>query len=212
MGCQNIREVTSYIVEPPSCKDLFSEETYRQGVLYIPAGTKDYYTRFDGWREFLKIVEMDSSEEPIYLTLQSGSHGKIKMVVKKGEKYTFLLDPENGWRINSVTYNDNDVTNQLDDENKFTTPDITSDAVLRVVFEQLNTRVSDADAQNVCVRAVRGGVWVDNVCPGSICQIYQTSGSLLKAVTIIDSPTFVSLSEGQAYIVNVGGKTLKVMQ
>ena len=110
-----------------------------------------------------------------------------------------------------MTYNDDDVTSQLDDENQFTTPVITSDAVLRVVFEQLNTRVSDADVQNVCVRAVRGGVWVNNVRAGSICQIFQTSGSLLKAITITDCPTFISLSEGQAYIVNVGGKTLKVM-
>lgn len=40
----------------------FSDETYQQGTLYIPEGTMDLYTRFNGWRNFLKIVERTSDE------------------------------------------------------------------------------------------------------------------------------------------------------
>ena len=55
--------VRSYITEPFHA-DCFSENTYRNGTLYIPAGTKDLYSRFDGWRSFLKIEEMDFAPAP----------------------------------------------------------------------------------------------------------------------------------------------------
>ena len=61
-GCTSIMTVKSYINEPFNVTGLFAEETYRQGTLYVPTGTKDLYIRFDGWREFLNIVEM--GEEP----------------------------------------------------------------------------------------------------------------------------------------------------
>ncbi len=51
-------------MEPFDCTGLFSENTYRQGTLYVPEGTMDLYIRFDGWREFLNIVEMDEGDEP----------------------------------------------------------------------------------------------------------------------------------------------------
>lgn len=56
--CTNLMSVTSNITEPYSINsNVFSTETYRKGTLYIPAGTEKLYTRFDGWREFLKIEE-----------------------------------------------------------------------------------------------------------------------------------------------------------
>jgi len=61
-GCESLMTVNSYIREPFNVKALFNEETYRNGTLYVPAGTKDLYIRFDGWREFLNIGEM--GEEP----------------------------------------------------------------------------------------------------------------------------------------------------
>lgn len=57
-GCDNIMTINSEITEPFSCgSGCFSENTLRKGTLYVPAGTKDLYARFDGWREFLKIQE-----------------------------------------------------------------------------------------------------------------------------------------------------------
>ena len=55
--------VRSYITEPFSISK-FENGTYRNGTLYVPAGTKDLYIRFDGWREFLKIEEMEQEQAP----------------------------------------------------------------------------------------------------------------------------------------------------
>ena len=57
-GCNNLLSVTSDIEEPFNINsNNFSEETYRKGTLYVPKGTKELYSRFDGWRQFLKIEE-----------------------------------------------------------------------------------------------------------------------------------------------------------
>ncbi|MBR2238210.1 MAG: leucine-rich repeat domain-containing protein [Prevotella sp.] len=64
-GCTSIMSVKSFIAEPFNVTGLFANETYRQGTLYVPAGTKDLYIRYDGWREFLKIEEMGDTPGPI---------------------------------------------------------------------------------------------------------------------------------------------------
>ena len=65
-GCTSMQIVKSFIAEPYSInKNVFPVDTYRNATLYIPVGTEKLYTRYDGWREFLKIQEMDESERPI---------------------------------------------------------------------------------------------------------------------------------------------------
>ena len=61
--CTALMTVKSYITEPFSINN-FENETYRQGKLYVPKGTKELYVRFDGWREFLKIEEMEYEHSP----------------------------------------------------------------------------------------------------------------------------------------------------
>ena len=134
-GCDNLLSVTSSITEPFTVSNVFSENTYRKGTLYVPAGTKELYTRFDGWKEFLKIVEMEGEEGLIYLTIQNGSSSKMKLAVKIGANYTWQLDPPAGGKIKGVFFNDNDVTSQVDDNHRYTTPAITANSTLKIVYD-----------------------------------------------------------------------------
>ena len=189
--------------------NTFSNETYRQGTLHIPTGTMSLYTSFDGWRNFLNIEEMDDESNPISLTIMDATAGSTKIRVKKGDNYTLAFLPEKDWKLNSVTFNDEDVTSQLDDQGYFTTPSITTDAVLRVVYEQLNTQVAGINYQDVSMKAIKGGVRIDNANDGSICQVYTTDGKLVNTAIISGNSITISIPEGQVYIVKVGGKTLK---
>ena len=78
------------------------------------------------------------------------------------------------------------------------------------IVEMTGTQVASMDVQNISVKAVKGGVRIDNAREGSICQVFTTEGKQVKTVTIRETSSFVSLPEGQVYIVKVGGKTLKV--
>ena len=142
-GCDNLLSVTSYITEPfntthgagsgSTIDKIFSENTYRKGTLYVPAGTKDLYTRYDGWRDFLKIEEMAS--QTYYLTIIDSQNGSVDLKVKLGDKYTLRISPANGRTVKNVYYNDDDVTTQLDADNCFTTPAISADSTLKVVYK-----------------------------------------------------------------------------
>lgn len=142
-GCENLLSVTSYITKPFNTSHgagsvdmldkIFSENTYRNGTLYVPAGTKDLYTRFDGWRDFLNIEEM--AGQTYYLTIIDSQNGSVDVKVKLGDIYTLRISPANGRTVKYVYYNNNDVTTQLDADNCFTTPAITANSTLKVVYK-----------------------------------------------------------------------------
>lgn len=131
--CDNLLSVTSYITEPFIVWSFFSENTYRKGTLTVPANTKDLYVRFDGWKEFLKIVEMEGG---IYnLSIQDSSNGTIDLKVKDGNTFKLKITPKGGKTIKNVYFNDDDVTKDLDSENNYTTPAITANSTLRIVYK-----------------------------------------------------------------------------
>ena len=81
-GCTSIMTVKSYISEPFNVTGLFAGETYRQGTLYVPIGTKNLYIRYDGWREFLKIEEVGAEPAP------NGQCAKPTIIIAgKGMRY-----------------------------------------------------------------------------------------------------------------------------
>ena len=208
--CQNLMTVKSQITEPFNCNNAFSSETQRKGTLYVPAGTKELYARFDGWREFLKIVEEQDGAEQIYLTLKSGSEGRMKQLAKRGETYTFVIEPEDGWGIHSVTFNGNDVTSQLDSENRYTTPAINDNATLCVTYEQWGNSIRSDANMNVHVSTMSNSIQISNATPGSICNIYATGGELLESFVVSNSSLNIPMPSGHVYIVKVGDRVFKV--
>jgi hypothetical protein len=58
-GCVNLRTVTSFVTLPFAINDnTFDEDTYKQGILKVPYGTKSDYASTAGWRNFYNIEEM----------------------------------------------------------------------------------------------------------------------------------------------------------
>ena len=59
-NCTNLFDVTSLIEVPFIINDdVFSAETYQQGKLTVPAGTKVLYQATESWKNFLDIEEME---------------------------------------------------------------------------------------------------------------------------------------------------------
>ena len=51
-GTKSIMTVKSYIEAPVSLTKPFGQDTYSQGKLIVPRGTKELYARCDGWKKF----------------------------------------------------------------------------------------------------------------------------------------------------------------
>ena len=272
-GCDNLTSVISEITEPFNCgTDAFPTNACRNGTLYVPAGTKDLYIRFDGWRNFLHIeeggetakyklsfvvnnkelatkeVEADATITPpttdgegnivswytypatmpahdlvvygmvvkqpepevlVWLTVKDGQ-GTTKMKVRKGTEQVLTITPEEGWKVVSVTLDGVDVTAQVKDGSSYTTPAITNDATLIVVYEQdAPSDVASARAGQATVKVVDDGVVITHAEPQSRCVVYTSNGQQVVSTIIEGDNQKIRLQKGQVYILTINGRTLK---
>ena len=101
-NCDNLLTVNSEITEPFNCGErCFSENTLRKGTLYIPEGTMGLYTRFDGWREFLKIEEV--SGQPLMYRLAFVVDNK-ELSAQNVEVGTAIAPPTKDGEGNTITW------------------------------------------------------------------------------------------------------------
>ena len=209
-GCNNLLTVNSEITEPFNCSGAFSENTLRKGTLYIPAGTKDLYTRFDGWREFLKIEEVGGApEESVWLTLKD-CQGASKLKLKKGVEQELVITPEEGWKLLTVAMDGTDVTAQISNDGSFTTPAIMQDAVITIVYEQeVPSEVAGARQSKANVKVVDDGVIITNAEPDTRCVVYRSNGQKVTSAIVDDGSRKITLQKGQVYILTIGDRTLK---
>ena len=166
------------------------------------------YARFDGWREFLKIVEAGDEPEFVWLNIK-GAQGVTKIKTKKGTNQEMIISPEDGWKLLSVTMDGTDVTDQIKDGAIYTTPAINSDATIIIVYEHdmpsgVRTTRSQAD-----IKVVSDGVVISNAEPQSRCIIYGSDGQQVVNTVINDGTRKIALQQGQVYILTINGRTLK---
>ena len=100
-GSENLLVVNSKILEPFSSKNLFSENTCRNGILYVPEGTMNLYTRFDGWREFLKIEELNGELKKYQLSFVVNNQELSSQELEFGAKIT---PPETDGKGNKIDW------------------------------------------------------------------------------------------------------------
>lgn len=150
-------------------------------------------------------------EKPITLTIKYAENGNLKQIVQKGNSYTFLIEPNVGWKINTVLYNNKDVTNELDGEGSYTTPPILENAVLSVSFESTeNSAVHSASFDNIRVYSAGNTINIQGLENGIPISIYCSDGKLVKKLYSISGITSIQLLDNQVYIVKVNNRAFKV--
>jgi hypothetical protein len=58
---KSLLSVTSHNPIPPTTASTFSNETYLDGTLYVPASSVDAYKAAPGWEDFFEIVGLEVS-------------------------------------------------------------------------------------------------------------------------------------------------------
>lgn len=158
-------------------------------------------------------IDAEFAENPVTLSLFMADGGSIDVDVEKRESFTCTIAPEDGWKVNTVTFNGRDVTSELTDDMRYTTPAMTSDSELRVTFENLNSAIEnigfDADGVKVYVDA-SGLVTVIGAIEGSIVRAFSTDGRLVDQTTSIGETATIQLSTRGIYLIQTTGKTYKI--
>ncbi len=195
---------------PPQMQAGFPRETT---TVFVPVGAKNAYENTDGWKRYT-IVEENYPIEDINrynsLSILQSDQGSVSIQVEKGSVQTFAIQPESGWKIHSVTFNNADVTGELDATNHYTTPTITENSTLFVTFEEdTATDVKATEASDVRVQGTSFGVRILNAA-NETANIYTPDGVLVKAVKVAGAQMDIELPEGSIYLVKIADKTVKV--
>lgn len=144
------------------------------------------------------------------LTIIQGEKGLIKTQVAKGSVYTFSIEATEGWKIHSVSFNDEDITEQLDANNRFTTPNINVSATLNVVYESSPDGIASAKVSSAKILGTSSGIKVENARPNEVLKIYTIDGKLVKNQKIQSSEVNIDLPNNKIYLITLENLRVKV--
>lgn len=149
-------------------------------------------------------------EVPIFLSIKQADGGCVKMRVYKWDSYGFIIEPTEGWRVHSVTFNGVDVTDYVHEDGTFYTPDITDNSEMVVAFEKIDNSIEHRSASQARVTASSGNVIVTGANSTEEILICNESGVVVaNAMGNGTNQTFPMPDTG-IYIVKVGDKTVKL--
>ncbi len=180
------------------------------GSFHIKAvqdGNDNYYST---QRINKSVTIVSEGEYNPTLLVKQAEGGLVGTKVNKESAHTFTIYVETGWKIHSVTFNGNDVTNKLSSDNTYTTPAITENSTLAVVYEQKGSAVNAIKNQNVKVIATSEGVKVTGVNADDVIRVYTVDGALHQSVRAESSQVEIPLRKDNVYLIKVGVQTMKV--
>ena len=208
-----LEDIYCYAVRyPVTAADAFKDSYLEFVTLHVPEKSVIPYTNHAVWGKAMQIVPIiDTGDDPIYLTLQNAERGAMKMVAQQGKKYSFVIEPQDGWMIHSVCFNDEDVTALLDENNGYTTPELVGDSRLSVVYKQdASTQNSIQRIQQLVVLSTSFGARILGGRVGETAFVYTEDGVLQKVVKIEKAQTDIQLKKGHLYIIEVEDTVVKL--
>lgn len=173
----------------------------------VQEGNDNYYST---QRVNKKVTIVGEGEYMPNLIIKQADNGSISMKVTKGSQHTFTIHVESGWKIQSVLFNGIDVTNQLDAQNVYTTPDITEISTLNVIYIQENNAVYAPRSSEVKILPTSTGIKVIGAKVNEIINIYTIDGAMHKVVQADCTEVEIPLEKGRVYVIRVGVSTIKL--
>lgn len=203
-GCSALRNISVYNKDVPAAgKQSFDSFN---ATLKVPAASIDNYKAHEVWGKFSNIEPL--TEPTVYLSIIQAEGGHLKQVVAVKEQCMFFVVPEEGWEVNAVIFNGEDVTDNLI-ANIYVTPALTADAVLQVSFQN-KTDINAARANNVKAYGYGSDIVVKGAEAGDIIHVYSIDGVLLNSVVADGGELRISAQSGAVYVVKNGDMVIKV--
>ena len=223
-NCCNLQSITITNPTPPSCvnKETFACSTdyvrdvydvYNYTTLHIPMGSKEAYSSAQEWRYFNKVkedMELDGNVYYTQLAIKHGTTGYTEQPVKADETYTIYIGALGENRINAVTFNGEDVTDQVKD-GYYTTPAIKAKSTLSISYEESNTtNVKEMSNPELKVTGNEGEINISGIDNPANVEVYTTDGRLVETRGSVSGDTRIQVKEDELYLVKVGKRTIKI--
>ena len=156
-------------------------------------------------------VEWEEREEnPKLLTIRQAENGCTKMVVNERDTYRFCIEPSNGWRLHSVSFNGLDITSSVGTDGYISIKDITENSTLDIAFELESTGVKTMQTSKVKIYGDKDCIIVRGANYGDEVKIYNEAGAAVTTKTIYNDIVTIPVTNNHVYIVKASGKTVKI--
>lgn len=203
-GCDALQEIVCHPTVPPViCERTFLDYTV---PLIVPEGCTEQYSAARNWSRFI--------EPPLLLTIQDAvSNDAVSMKVIKGQNIQLAIKPSDNWQVHSVTYNGEDITQQLSSLTStsiFKTPAISSNAILSITYEQWPSGISQTEYGQQTRINVSGNTVSVTDCPYMI-EVFTLQGHHVVSQPTSGGKAQFALPAGQCYLIKAGKKTVKVL-
>ena len=186
--------------------NVFNNVDHTNCKLYVPKGTAMMFMSAPEWSKFVNIIEYEDGEDAHYITIRMGDGGVLKQSVEVGQTYTYAVCADEGWEVNTLTFDGKDMTSLLMD-GQFSTPVITGNAELNVVFKQIGSEIKAmTSVSDVKVYAANKNIIVAGAEENAQVAVYGINGA--PVASAVGNATFIL--ESGVYIVKVGEETFKV--
>lgn len=153
------------------------------------------------------------SRVPVSIEIKSSEAGSICVPSEWGKSTTLTIVPEEGWSINTVTFDFMDVTGQLVD-GTYETPKLTQEKyTLNVSFEKDNIGAisSTLNGNSIKVYSVGHTLYMEGLMRNEPYSIYTTDGTLIATGISNGETQRMSLSTSGVLIIKCNTKTFKVL-
>lgn len=178
--------------------DQFSEEV-KGGALTIKNVSNG-----DSFRFFFENGHAD-------IDILQTDKGKVTIHARKNQRYRYMVTPEEGWQINSITWNGEDMTDQMKTNAFIETPIVTANSILQVAVEKSSSAIASSSVSRLKVHAIGDCLYIENVDQGESVGIYGADGTLMKTLTGNGFTLSTTLKRGHVYIIQTKQKTVKIL-
>ncbi|MCM1033242.1 MAG: leucine-rich repeat domain-containing protein [Odoribacter sp.] len=202
-NCTGLAEIESHAMTPPVCMSS-TFANLPECRVKVPAEALDAYRAADVWKD----MDLEALPVPVTLTVKGCDSNSIIFHYQEGETACLAITPTNGWKISSVQFNGDDVTDSLTDCKLFTTPALTGGNTLEIIMEKnpvqtVEDAAADYNTVNISIRGTQ--VEVSGLDVDSEITVTDLYGRLIYR----GNNHTVSLSPGAVYILATPSKTFK---
>lgn len=214
LDCSSLESITCLNPTPPSCYNQRSEYwPFKDftAILYVPKGSILQYKAANVWRNFVIIREIADEDNDIYLTINDGAKGSVKLkVIDANPFFTLKLEPDNGWQVSSLTLNGENVKAEMTEDGTYTTPAINSNSTLYVVYSQGATSAAALHTDDYQLSAFGNTLTISGTEGGEQISVYSIEGKNVTSLTAKKGTTEIVVNNNQTYIVKVKDQVYKI--
>ena len=218
--CYRLTTIYCLNPTPPTCDgtSTFASENqrdkydvYNYATLHVPMGSGELYSSAYEWRYFNKIKEDMELDGKVYyarLTVKQGTTGYTSQPVKASETYTIYIGSLGENKVNAVTFNGEDVTDEIKN-GYYTTPEIKGESELSISYVS-GTALNSVVNNNTRVTGYDGEIRITNIDSPSDIFVYTVDGQLVGNITSAFGNATMSVSKNQVYLVKIGTNVYKL--